>query len=79
VDADPNAAVQRILGKRIRDRRQVLGLSQEEMAARCGLHRTYYGSVERGERNIALQNIVRIADALDLDPSDLVGGLTLST
>ncbi len=79
MDADPNAAVQRILGKRIRDRRQVLGLSQEEMAARCGLHRTYYGSVERGERNIALQNIVRIADALDLDPSDLVGGLTLST
>ncbi len=78
MEADPNATVQRILGRRIRDRRQVLGLSQEEMASRCGLHRTYYGSVERGERNIALQNIVRIADALDLDPSALVGGLTLS-
>ncbi len=79
MDADPHATVQRLLGKRIRDRRQILGVSQEEMAAKCGLHRTYYGSVERGERNIALQNIVRIADALEVDPSDLVSGLTLSS
>ncbi len=78
MDADSNATVQSLLGKRIRDRRQILGVSQEEMAAKCGLHRTYYGSVERGERNVALQNIVRIADALEVDPSDLVSGLTLS-
>ena len=49
------------------------------MAARCGLHRTYYGSVERGERNIALQNIVRIADALDVDPGLLLEGLSISS
>jgi len=49
------------------------------MAAKCGLHRTYYGSVERGERNIALQNIVRIADALDVDPGQLVEGLTITS
>ncbi len=79
MDVDQNAAVQLILGRRIRDRRKVLDLSQEEMASRCGLHRTYYGSVERGERNVALQNIVRIADALEIDPSELVGGLTLGS
>ena len=49
------------------------------MAARCGLHRTYYGSVERGERNIALQHIVRIADALDVDPGLLLEGLSISS
>lgn len=66
-----------ILGGRIRDRRTALGLSQESMASKCGLHRTYYGAVERGERNVALRNIVRIADALELDPGDLLSGLTL--
>lgn len=75
---DRNAVVQELLGRRIRGRRELLGVSQEEMAARCGLHRTYYGSVERGERNVALQNIVRISDALGVDPSELVEGLTLT-
>lgn len=74
---DPNATVQQILGRRIRSRREILGVSQEDMALLCGLHRTYYGSVERGERNIALKNIVRIADALEIDPAELVSGLTL--
>ncbi|TKC99853.1 helix-turn-helix domain-containing protein [Polyangium fumosum] len=57
--------LQRKLGHIIRDRRLALGLSQEELADRCALHRTYVGSVERGERNISIQNIVRIANALD--------------
>ena len=74
---DQNALVQELLGRRIRSRRELLGVSQEEMAARCGLHRTYYGSVERGERNVALHNIVRISDALGVDPAELVEGLTL--
>jgi len=56
--------LQRDLGDVIRARRLALGLSQEELADRCRLHRTYIGSVERGERNISLQNIVRIAHAL---------------
>lgn len=76
---DANQAVQEILGSRIRHQRESLGFSQEDMAARCGLHRTYYGSVERGERNIALQNIVRIADALDVDPGLLLEGLSISS
>jgi transcriptional regulator with XRE-family HTH domain len=46
--------------------RQRLGISQEELAARCGLHRTYIGGIERGERNPSLINIGRIADALQV-------------
>jgi transcriptional regulator with XRE-family HTH domain len=46
------------------------GLSQEALADRAGLHRTYVGSVERGERNIALENIHRLAEALDVPVAD---------
>lgn len=48
------------------------GLSQEELAFMTGLHRTYIGSVERGERNIALKNIVRIANSLHTSASELL-------
>jgi DNA-binding XRE family transcriptional regulator len=57
--------LQRNLGDVIRAERIALGLSQEELAERCQLHRTYIGSVERGERNISIQNVVRIANALN--------------
>ncbi len=65
----------RQFGQRVRDRRLKLGMSQEGLAETSGLHRTYIGSLERGERNVALLNIVRLAVALDLDPSELVHGL----
>jgi transcriptional regulator with XRE-family HTH domain len=62
-------------GSRVRTLREKVGYSQEDLAIECGLHRTYVGSIERGERNVALRNIVRIADALGADPAQLVRGL----
>ena len=49
------------------------GFSQEDLASRCRLDRSYVGSVERGERNVSLQNIWRIADALGVAPGELFG------
>jgi len=63
-------------GANVRMRRQASLLSQEELADRAGLHRTYIGSVERGERNISLLNILRIADALNCTILDLLGTLS---
>ena len=51
-------------GARIRELRVAAGLSQEHLASKCGLHRTYVGGVERGERNVGLLNIHAIAKAL---------------
>lgn len=62
-------------GSRIRALRTSQGISQETLAERCGLHRTYVGSLERGERNVALINILRLADGLASDPCDLIKGL----
>ena len=62
-------------GGRVRDARKTRGLSQESLAHHCGFHRTYIGTVERGERNPALLNILRISDALDVDAGALVSGL----
>jgi transcriptional regulator with XRE-family HTH domain len=53
-------------GNRVRQEREHLGLSQEGLASRCGLHRTYIGGIERGERNPTLQTISLLADALDV-------------
>lgn len=75
--ADAQQAVTAELGERIRARRLELGLSQEALAAGAGLHRTYIGSAERGERNVALVNTVRLARALEVDPADLVRGMRI--
>ncbi len=56
----------------IRRLRKDAGYSQESFADRCGVHRTYMGSVERGETNISLDNIERIARALRLTPAQLL-------
>ena len=64
-------------GRRVRDRRGKLGWTQEKLAVEAGLHFTYIGSVERGERNVSLRNVVRLAAALGVDPGDLVRGLTV--
>ena len=62
-------------GCRIRDLRVAQGMSQEVLAQKSGLHRTYIGGVERGERNISLINIEKIAKALNLTLVDIVDGL----
>lgn len=63
--------VQRRFGARLRQLRENLGLSQEESAHRAGLDRSYVGQVERGERNVSLLNIYRIAAGLEISPRDL--------
>lgn len=60
------------LGVRIRNLRIELGISQEELAHRSNLHRTYVGALERGERNLGLLNLFRIAKSLGVDPSELI-------
>jgi len=53
-------------GKKVREERARLGLSQEELASRAGVHRTYIGMIERAEKNITLENIEKIATALKI-------------
>lgn len=62
-------------GARVRARRLELGWSQERLAQEAGLHMTYVSSVERGERNISLRNILRLATALNIDAGMLTHGL----
>lgn len=68
---DPRAE----FGRRVRTRRKALDLTLEELAERAGMHWTYVGSLERGERNVSLINIVRIARDLSVGPEDLIRGL----
>jgi transcriptional regulator with XRE-family HTH domain len=60
------------LGGIIRKKRQELDYSQEAFASKCGVHRTYMGAIERGERNISLMNIIRVSNALNMKPSKLL-------
>jgi transcriptional regulator with XRE-family HTH domain len=61
-----------IFARNLRSLRTEAGLSQEELADLAGLHRTYVGSVERGERNISLRNVEKLAKVLKVDPSELL-------
>lgn len=61
-----------LFSKNVKARRHKLGWSQEALAGASGLHRTYIGSVERCERNISIDNIQRIAEALGVSPNELI-------
>jgi transcriptional regulator with XRE-family HTH domain len=58
--------------KSVHERREQLGISQEELAHRAGLHRTYISDIERGARNPSLKTLSRLADALEMSTSDLI-------
>jgi len=58
-------------GRAVREARVQHGISQEELASRSGMHRTYVGGVERGERNLSYANLLRLAEALGLSLSEL--------
>jgi transcriptional regulator with XRE-family HTH domain len=64
-------AIKVAFGQRVRDLRTEKGLSQEALALACGLDRTYVGGIERGERNVSLVNIEKIAQALGIPLSEL--------
>lgn len=64
--------LQKRLAANVRRLRLAASLSQEELATRCGLHRTYVGAIERGERNVTLQALAKIAVALGVEPTDLL-------
>jgi len=63
------------LGKTLRKERLRLRLSQEGLAEKADLHWTYIGGIERGERNVSLLNIVKLARALGMTPSSLLVGI----
>ncbi len=64
--------IRAVLSKNLRQLRAVQGVSQEKLAELCGLHRTYIGSVERGERNISIDNLERIATAFQITVAALL-------
>ncbi|RUS43553.1 helix-turn-helix domain-containing protein [Cohnella sp. AR92] len=62
------ADILNLVGSKIRDYRKAKGLSQDQLAELCGFHFSYIGGVERGERNISLENLAKIAETLELEP-----------
>lgn len=64
--------LQHRVGHHLRQHRLRVGVSQEQFAERLGVHRTYLGALERGERNLSLQSVERLAEQLAVDPLDLL-------
>lgn len=73
--SDDESAALAQFGRRVAVLRAERNLSQERLAELAGLHRTYIGTIERGEPNLALLNVLQLAAALEIDPGDLVRGL----
>jgi transcriptional regulator with XRE-family HTH domain len=71
-DDSPPSSIRQILSRNLRFLRTKAGLSQEQLADLSELHRTYIGSVERGERNISVDNLERIAGAFKITVADLL-------
>ena len=67
----PDLLLRKRFGNRVRELRKNLGLSQEELGFKSEIHRTYIGAVERGEQNVSLDNIGRIAKQLKVSLSEL--------
>ena len=61
-----------LFGKHVREVRQAAGLTQEALGMRSGLHPTYIGGIERGERNLSLTNLLKLASGLGVQPSSLM-------
>jgi transcriptional regulator with XRE-family HTH domain len=64
--------LQRAVGRNLREHRKALGLSQEAFAHVVGVHRTYMGALERGERNVTLKSLERLAGRIGLEPMALL-------
>jgi transcriptional regulator with XRE-family HTH domain len=64
--------LQRTVGRNLRAYREARGFSQEAFAQVLGVHRTYMGGIERGERNLNLKSLERIAERLEVDPVELL-------
>ena len=73
MDPISSGAIKRQFGTRLRAHRLAVGLSQEALGLICGLDRSYVGGIERGERNVSLVNIHRLAAGLQIHPQDLFG------
>jgi transcriptional regulator with XRE-family HTH domain len=68
----PERELRRTFGANVRRERKALMLSQEELGEEAGLHRTYIGAIERGEKNVSLDSIEKLATALKYDPWKLL-------
>ena len=64
-----------LIGIRIRTMRKSKGMSQEKLAEKCGLHPTYIGQVERGEKNVTVNNVYRVAEALNVGLDEMFQGI----
>lgn len=72
VKQKPDLKLRKQFGEKVRVMRKKLGLSQEELGFKANIHRTYIGAVERGEQNISLDNIGRLAKYLGINVKDLL-------
>ena len=68
----PHKSPKEILAANVRHLRNAIGLSQEELADRASMHRTYISSVERAERNVSLETLFAISEALGVAPAELI-------